>query len=252
MPPKFNLEKIKFATDETTFEKAVTLYQGGKVKDFKEEMGMYSATVQGTKLYKVAVSGRYYDQGNCECYLGQNNILCKHMVAVAIYAAKDGKLLSEDDRQQSKEIIFSNNPGELDQTKLTEAKESITDALRFIKYYNGPSKTWFAYQSSLDEGCNRLAKIVSNLPASEQTTKIIVGLLLRLDKKLSAGVDDSDGTVGGFIEEVVILLQEFAKLDPNCIKAFKDLDGIETNFGWEAPLLKLAGISNKMRPWEIK
>jgi hypothetical protein len=38
---------------------------------------------------------------------------------------------------------------------------------------------------------------------------------LRLDDKLSrGGVDDSDGTVGGFIEETVHALEQYAKLDP--------------------------------------
>jgi hypothetical protein len=63
-------------------------------------------------------------------------------------------------------------------------------------------------------------------------------MLLRLDKKLcTGGVDDSDGTVGGFIEEVVTMLGEYAKLDSSCAKAFVILRGRETCFGWEEPLL---------------
>jgi len=73
----------------------------------------------------------------------------------------------------------------------------------------------------------------------EQTAKLLVAILLRLDKKLSYGVDDSDGTVGGFITEVVSLLQEYAKLDARCIKAFKKLCGQSTCFGWEEPLVKM-------------
>jgi len=63
---------------------------------------------------------------------------------------------------------------------------------------------------------------------------------LRLDDRLCrGGVDDSDGTVGGFIEEIVQMLKEYAKFDPSCIKAFDKLDGKQTCFGWEEPLLKL-------------
>ncbi|MEK7653344.1 MAG: hypothetical protein AAB358_02610 [Patescibacteria group bacterium] len=80
---------------------------------------------------------------------------------------------------------------------------------------------------------------MSELPISEQTAKLLVDLLLRLDKKLSAGgVDDSDGTVGGFIEEVVIVLQEYVKLDSTCAKAFGKFRGQSTCFGWEEPLVK--------------
>ena len=119
-------------------------------------------------------------------------------------------------------------------------KKNITDAMRYIKPYNGPSRVWFSYQNSLVEGCNRLAKIISDLPVSEQTTDLIVQLLLRLDKKLcSGGVDDSDGTVGGFIEETVCVLIDYAKLDTKCLKVFVELKGKKTCFGWEKPLLKL-------------
>lgn len=110
-----------------------------------------------------------------------------------------------------------------------------------IKFAIGqPSRTWFAYQNSLDEGCARLSKLVSDLPVSKQVAKLLVGMLLRLDKRLcTGGVDDSNGTVGGFIEEVVTVLQEYAKIDSKCIKTFKKLRGQSTCFGWEEPLVKL-------------
>ncbi len=65
-------------------------------------------------------------------------------------------------------------------------------------------------------------------------------MILRIDDKLCrGGVDDSDGTVGGFIEETVNMLEEYAKLDMNCVRAFNELKDKETCFGWEEPLLKL-------------
>ena len=112
--------------------------------------------------------------------------------------------------------------------------------MRYIKSYDGPSRTWFAYQNSLSEGCNRLSKIVSELPVSEQTAKLLVDTLLRLDDRLCRGdVDDSEGTVGGFIEETVQALKKYAKLDPSCAKAFSALKDKETCFGWEESLLEL-------------
>lgn len=62
-----------------------------KVNKFKEDFGGYSAVVLGTRPYNVSVSSRYYDRGNCDCYLGQRDVLCKHMVATALYAVKNGK-----------------------------------------------------------------------------------------------------------------------------------------------------------------
>lgn len=66
MQPKFDLEKIRYATDTPTFNKAVALYEGGKVTEFKEGIGAYSAVVIGTKPYRVSVEARSYGYGHCE------------------------------------------------------------------------------------------------------------------------------------------------------------------------------------------
>ena len=240
MKPTYNLDKIKFATDELTFERAVDLYESGKVTQFKEELNGFSATVLGTKPYKVCVNNRYHNRGDCECYLGQNNTLCKHMVAVAIYAIMEGKPLGKEEKEPTNGPVCSDRLGELSKEELAESKKSITSEMKYIKAYTGPSRNWFAYQNSLMEGCNRLAAIVSKLPVSEQTTKLLVNMLLRLDKKLcTGGVDDSDGTVGEFIYEVVDILQEYAELDPSCINAFEKLCDQSTCFDWEESLVKI-------------
>lgn len=240
MLPAYDLDKIKFATDGPTFERAVGLYENGKVTQFKSVMDGFSAVVLGTKPYRVFVSARHYDRGSCQCYLGQNDTLCKHMVAVAIYAVMRGEPLGEEDKQQHNRPVCSGRLGTLDREELAVTKKSITAAMRYIKPYNGPSRIWFVYQNSLDEGCARLSKLVSELPVSEQTAKLLVDMLLRLDKKLCVGgVDDSNGTVGGFVYETVSVLEEYAKLDLVCIKAFKKLCGQSTCFGWEEPLVKI-------------
>lgn len=122
--------------------------------------------------------------------------------------------------------------------------------MRYIKPYTGPSRTWFLYQNSLSEGCDRLGGIVSELPVDVRTAKLIVDMLLRLDDKLcSGGVDDSDGTVGLFIEDTVQVLKEFVRLDPACVKSFSVLRDRETCFGWEEPPrgLKIRSMSWKAR-----
>ncbi len=82
--------------------------------------------------------------------------------------------------------------------------------------------------------------IISDLPVNLQSTDLLVKLLLRLDKKLCGGVDDSNGIVGGFMGEIVQILEEYAQIDIVCIKAFKSLIGIGTTcFGWEEPLVRL-------------
>jgi hypothetical protein len=46
MRPAYNLDKIKFATDGPTFERAVSLYESGKVTQFKEDFGGHSPAMQ--------------------------------------------------------------------------------------------------------------------------------------------------------------------------------------------------------------
>lgn len=240
MPPKYNLDKIKFATDSATFERAIKLYESGKVIQFKKQLNGYTATVIGTKPYDVYVFKTHFDRGDCDCYLGQREILCKHMVAVAIHACLDGSSLKDEDKEIVGSPECSGKLGELSKEELLVVKKEITQAIKYIRAYEGPSKVWFAYQGSLDEGCARLSKIVSELPVSKQTADLLVNLLLRLDKKLcTGGVDDSNGTVGGFIEEVVIMLKEFAKLNSKCIKSFEKVCGQSTCFDWEEPLVRI-------------
>lgn len=240
MKPSFDLDKIKFATDQSTYEKAVVLYESGKVTRFEEGVGSYSAVVLGTHPYRVSIEARRFGLGNCECYLGQQDVLCKHMVALSICAVLDGKKLTKEEKNRISSPVCSGKRGELSKQDLALTKAAITSAMKYIKSYNGPSRLWFSYQNSLDEGCARLAKLVSDFPISEQTAALLVGLLLRLDKKLcTGGVDDSDGTVGGFMEELVLVLKEYANLDQKCTKTFEKLCGRETCFGWEEPLVRI-------------
>lgn len=242
--PDFTLEKIKYSTDSPTFQKAIKLYESGKVTQVEEHIRSYTAVVIGTEPYHVFIEARRYDYGHCDCYLGQRDVLCKHMVALAIYVVKNGEPLTEEDKKQFTAPICSGKTGILNDSVLHETKKAISKAVSYIKPYNGPSRTWFYYQNSLSEGCNRLSAIISRLPVSEQSASLIVDLLLRLDKKLSiGGVDDSEGTVGEFMEKTVEVLLDFYKLDQNCIGSFKKLEDRETCFDWEKPLLDLTRLN---------
>jgi len=239
MIPEYDLDKIKFATDEATYNKAVNLYKNVKITQFKKDYNGYFAIVHGTSAYKVFIESNRYGYGECDCYLGQNETLCKHMVAVAIYAVKNGKPLNTKDEELIIQPNFSGRLGILDKEEFLVVKKQIADSIRYIKPYQGPSRIWFMYQDSLSEGCKRLSKIVSELPVSEQTAKLLVDMLIRLDDKLcGSGVDDSNGTVGSFIEGVVSVLEEYTKFDQKCAKAFSQLQGIETCFDWKESLVK--------------
>ena len=240
MIPTYDLNKIKFATDEATFNRAVGLYENGKVAEVEQLGKHYSALVYGTKPYRVSVSARNYKYGHCTCYLGQKDTLCKHMVALALYVVMDGQPLSDKNKQVSYCIECSAQCYALSKEELMAVKKDISKSMRYIKPYSGPSRTWFANQDSLREGCNWLLAIVSDLPVNRQVADILVKLLLRLEKKVSVGgVDDSNGIVGELAVELVVLLEEFARINPSCIDAFEPLCGKESCFGWEDPLVRI-------------
>lgn len=238
-PPDFSLDKIKFSTDGSTFEKAVGLYETGKVTQVREGIRSYSGVVLGTKPYHVSIEARRFAYGHCTCYLGTSDRLCKHLVALAIFVVQNGMPLTSDDKKLVQDPSCCGKLGTLTTSELKATKQALTSSLRYIKPYTGPSRTWFVYQKSLFEGCNRLSAVISVLPVSVQTTELLIDLLLRLDKKLCAGgVDDSDGEVGGFIEKVVGVLLKFVALDASCDSAFGKLKNKRTCFGWEEPLLR--------------
>lgn len=240
MKPIYGLDKIKFAVGKTTFKRAAGLYANGKVTEIEQIGGHYSAVVRGTEPYRVSVSAQNFKYGHCTCYLGQKGTLCKHMIALAIHAVMVGRPLSDSDKQCSSHLKCSGRCEAISKEKLDTIKKAITESMKHIKPYRGPSRTWFANQDSLQEGCNRLSAILSDLPVNKETAEILVKLLLRLDKKLCVGgVDDSNGIVGGFMNEVVQVLQEFTQTEPDCIKTFKSLLGKETCFGWEEPLIHI-------------
>src|SRR3989338_11165975 len=114
------------------------------------------------------------------------------MVALALHAVMDGKPLSDKDKKANNEVKCSGRRDVLSQDELATVKKSITESMKYIKPYSGPSRTWFANQNSLQEGCNKLRAIISDLPVHPQTANLLVKLLNRLEKKLSVGgVDDS-------------------------------------------------------------
>jgi len=241
MLPAYDLDKIKFSIGEATFKRAIGLYESGKVTEIEQLGGYYFALVLGTKPYRVSVSARNYKQGHCTCYLGERDTLCKHMVALAIHVVTDGKPLRDKDKQLCHNVECGLKGDPLSKEELDKVKKSIIESIRYIKPYRGPSRTWFANQDSLQEGCNRLSVIVSGLSVNRQSAEVLIKLLLRLDRKLRVGgVDDSNGIVGGFMTQVVEMLEKYAQIDPDCINAFKLLIGIGiTCFQWEEPLVRI-------------
>jgi len=226
--PDFTLGKIRFATAKSTFEKAAEIYKKGKVTQVEEGIRSYCAVVLGTKSYDVFVEARNFTFAGCTCYLGQKDVLCKHAVALAICAALGGGPLPEEEMKHINAPSCSGTQLCPSSEELAGFKKNITDAMRYIKPYRGPSRTWFAYQGSLREGCNRLSTIIAGLPVHQKTAELLANIITRLHRKLTVGgVDDSDGRVGEFIGKTTDVLAEYARQNPSCGKALEKVEKLQ-------------------------
>lgn len=236
----FDLEKIIYSTDLEMYKKALELYEKSKVTEFKFENGMCHATVIGREPYHTSIIQIDYEYGHCDCYMGQKEILCKHMVATAIYSLYLGKPIPKKLKNIHTKPVSSEKTGSLtlDEIKLT--KKSFSEASKYIKAYPGSTRYWFSYQASLTEGCLRLSETISNLPVCMDSAILIIQLLLKIDKKLSSGgVDDSDGVVGDFISDTVNVLIDYTQIDKSIIASFELLTKGRTCFGWESELVRI-------------
>lgn len=221
--PKFTLNDVKYAEDSAMFARAEKLFKFGKVGAINEEIYGYSATVHGTHLYEVSVSKRRVDEGSCTCYMGQNDMLCKHMLALALAV-----------------LYMTGASAAPPITDIGEAKKQVNEGIKKLRPYNGPSRIWFSYQRGLSVGAGMIMHAVSGLPASKENAEYLWELVLRLSDRLAtSGIDDSDGTVGNCVSEIVLKLGEIAKKEPSLKPMLERLSRDDTGFGFEDELRDL-------------
>jgi hypothetical protein len=235
LKPQFTIVDIQLGVGDFEFNKAFVLYQKGAVNNIKEDFLGYKAIVSGTHDYEVSVSLSSYDRGGCNCYIGQKDELCKHMLALAIalvykYRPDDIEKI-EDPLDQA---VCSGETRDITAEESENFKLEIKNALSLIKSYNGPSSKWFQYQDSLIKGSRLILFAISKIPVCEDSAMLCIDTLKKLDKKLLKGVDDSDGTVSGMMFEIVEVLNMYVDSD-NKLKDFikKKLPKGESH-NWEA------------------
>ena len=182
--PKYTLDDIKYADSPAMYKRAQDLYQSNKVGDITELQHSYAATVKGTQPYQVSISKVRVDNGDCDCYMGNNGILCKHMLALGL-AVLHAPGKSEATREEKKIP-----------TDLNEVKPLVTTGFSKLKPYRGPSRIWFSYQRNLATGAGIIAEAVSALPPTKENARYLWKIIESIDRKFMNGVDDSDGIVG--------------------------------------------------------
>jgi len=201
------------------FDRAQELFEDGKVKKIIETPHGYSANVQGTHLYHVSISDQHIDRSDCDCYMGQNDELCKHILALGIAVLhKSGKIEEKNDPPAN----------------LEEVKQQVGQGMRKFKPYHGPSSIWFSYQRDLNVGTGYILDAVENLPPSEENAKYLWALVLKLCHKYSTGgIDDSNGTIGNCIQEIVLQCGKYAKEKPELKPLIEKFTQDNTGFSFE-------------------
>lgn len=226
--PNFTLRDLKYAVDEGVFKRAEDLFNKNKVQNIKEDSRGYDAIVQGTSSYHVSISVKHVDRGYCDCYMGQQDFLCKHMVALGLAILHSSGEVEETEKE------------EYSPTDLKAVKKLVSAAIRKIKTYQGPSSTWFSYQHSLDVGRAQIIEAIQNLPAGEENAKYLWNLVMKLSHKLAHdAVDDSNGTVGSCVSSLVEHLGAYIKSKPELKPILQKFTQDDTGFGFEEELAEL-------------
>lgn len=213
--PKYTLSDIQICVGGDEFNKGINLYNKGAVNHIKKDFFGYSAIVSGTHDYVVNVSITSCDKGNCNCYIGRKDELCKHMIALAIALVyklrpNDVKIIDIPLDQ----AVCSGQKRNISQTEIESIEAEIKRGIFFIKSYTGPSSKWFYYQDNLTKGSRMILLTLSKLPVCKKSVDICINLLRKLDKKLlNGGIDDSNGTISDLMMQIVEVLNLFVDFD---------------------------------------
>lgn len=220
--PTFTLDDIRYSEGSAMYARACELFEQGRVADFQSQPYGYSGTVRGTKDYRVVVSAKALDRADCDCYMGQNDQLCKHVLALALKALKRNRNEAESDTKP---------------LTIEEAKLRINAGMKKIKAYSGPSRIWFSYQRSLSVGSSMIIEGSHRLESSLEAASLLWKTVIRLSKKLATGgVDDSDGTVGECCMELIATLNKWAESNDEMQAQFTKFSMHDTGFGFEDEL----------------
>ena len=222
--PKYTLDDIKYADSPAMYKRAEDLYPSNKIGDIEELLHSYAATVKGTQPYQVSISKTRVDNGDCDCYMGSNGKLCKHILALGLAVLHvSGKI-----EATSEEKKISSD--------LNEVKSLVTAGFSKLKPYRGPSRIWFSYQRNLATGAGIIAEAISALPPTKENANYLWKLIERIDRKIMNGVDDSDGVVGECAGKILDQLADYANQEKALAPLITKLCEKKTNFNFEHDL----------------
>ncbi|RPI01464.1 MAG: hypothetical protein EHM71_16390, partial [Zetaproteobacteria bacterium] len=250
-----------------SFERGEGYFAGGRVSDRAEDRGKIVAEVHGTRTYRVAL---WAEDGaleySCTCPVGQDGDFCKHCVAVGLTwldpagagprkAPKREKpsvtmddvraWLADRDKSKLVDMLMEQamEDGRLRQRLLLEAArasakgidlrtyrraiDAAVDAGEFVDYEDA-----FDYSQGIEEAVKGIESLLQDGHAPE-AIEIAEYALERVERAIEH-VDDSDGHMGGILEQLQTLhLAACKQAKPDPVALAKCLFAWELRTPWD-------------------
>ena len=226
------------------FDRGEVYFLEDRVRALRERKGVVQATVNGTHPYKVQIwAEKGQLVATCDCPLGQGGSFCKHIVATGLawidsqasqtslpdHEAGENEHPTQHDispecidewlQQQSPEdlvTIIVNHADEDDEfydslkMRVATGAETVnTIALRTVIRHTidvggfVPYREAYTYSRGVDRIVRQLREL---LDSGEQTPALtLTGYAIELVERQLEQIDDSDGSLGMVIEELMVL-----------------------------------------------
>lgn len=196
------------------------------VSDYVYDEKKYSATVNGSKDYKVCISADYTKM-SCTCPYAQEGNRCKHMAAVLYYAELLEKQKKDEERKANEKAARKEQRIQLQEMKktyginlqrilshdaqsVTEWKTEVNDLIKSFKNKEGYIGYWEADSFILNLlKCFKTLYSYVSLCADKKAIDASIWLYKRIH---DIYIDDSStGCTGFFEEEMLTLWEEIAE-----------------------------------------
>jgi uncharacterized Zn finger protein len=228
-----SIRKICSLAGDLWFARGESYFEQGRVKDLRELQGKLSATVEGSRTYRVRLWVEEGEIGSsCSCPLGDDEQFCKHCVAVALaWIESDGEhvksggpkrqsgddlrsFLEQQEKQKLIEIVLleASASGRFrDRLTLEAARSNFSgvDLSVFRKSISAALRTGGIDYYSMGRYAQRVHQVIESVAdllndgQAEAVVKLTEFALGKVAKAIEQ-VDDSDGYMG----EILADLQE--------------------------------------------
>ena len=214
------LPSIELLADSGSLARGRDYFREGRVVRFMVlGDGAVEGVVEGEHFYRVRLMARSWD---CDCPMGVSGVFCKHCVAVALAAEAGGKAGAEPDatsRTATPRPASPSGPRQSDTSGLAEAQKQIVAVFRSRRnFYDWRSVEQYA--DIADTGIQQLREAArlwgagALVPTVQKSIAATVRVILH--------ADDSNGTIGYLVDQLLALHVELCTQDPPPAKKLVD------------------------------